>query len=274
MEPSTPSSAEPTDSNVSNPTGTWRGHFVPLQTSPRPAGCRCRVLRSASNAAHLTLRLRHSGGNARFRRAQNTAPSGVSRPFFGAGEHSLRLFLQEVRAQTARPLPGYAVVLLMWRSLQGLGRRFWITDGTSLKVPGRLAGIPLFGSCMACGLVLDASHLAGELALTRSRLVLGCRLALAGPWPGATHENEPAATGQKTVQVALPDIQNGLKRPRKDLHTSGITKAFVQRSCGLRSHLLQKQAEGVLSRPKKGAGDAGRSGILRPPEPRITSRMS
>jgi len=27
----------------------------------------------------------------------------------------------------------------------------------------------------------------------------------------------------RTVQVALPDIQSGLKRPRKDLHTSGST---------------------------------------------------
>jgi len=60
--------------------------------------------RSASNAAHLTLRLRHSGGRAGFRRAQNTAPSGVSRPFLGAGEHSLRLFLQEVGLQGVRPL--------------------------------------------------------------------------------------------------------------------------------------------------------------------------
>jgi len=43
---------------------------------------------------------------------------------------------------------------------------------------------------MACGLVLDASHLAREL-------VRGYCLALAGPWPGATHEIEPAATGQE-----------------------------------------------------------------------------
>jgi len=43
---------------------------------------------------------------------------------------------------------------------------------------------------MACGLVLDALHLAGEL-------VCGCRLALAGHWRGATHEIEPAATGQE-----------------------------------------------------------------------------
>jgi len=43
---------------------------------------------------------------------------------------------------------------------------------------------------MACGLVLDASHLAGEL-------VRGFRLALAGPRPGATHEIEPTATGQE-----------------------------------------------------------------------------
>ena len=43
---------------------------------------------------------------------------------------------------------------------------------------------------MACGLVLAASHLAGEL-------VLGCRLALAGPSPCVTHEIEPAATRRK-----------------------------------------------------------------------------
>jgi len=48
----------------------------------------------------------------------------------------------------------------------------------------------LFGSCMACGLVLDASHLAGEL-------VRGCRLALAGPGPCMTHKIEPAATDPK-----------------------------------------------------------------------------
>ena len=34
-----------------------------------------------------------------------------------------------------------------------------------------------------------------------------------------TRRNRP-----RTVQVALPDIQSGLKRPRKDLHTSRITK--------------------------------------------------
>ena len=55
----------------------------------------------------------------------------------------------------------------------------------------------LFGSCMACGLVLDASHLAGEL-------VRGCRLALAGPWPGETHEIEPAATGQEPFKWLYP----------------------------------------------------------------------
>ena len=99
-------------------------------------------------------------------------PTATSRPFWGARGRFGRLFLQEERAQTARPLPGCMVVLLVWRSLQGPGRRLCMTDRPTLKVPGRLARIPLFGSCMACGLVLDASHLAGEL-------VRGCRLALA-----------------------------------------------------------------------------------------------
>ena len=65
-----------------------------------------------------------------------------------------------------------------------------MTDRATREVPGRLARVPLFGSCIACGLVLDASHLVGEL-------VRGCRLALAGPWRGVTRENEPATTGQK-----------------------------------------------------------------------------
>jgi len=50
---------------------------------------------------------------------------------------------------------------------------------------------------MACGLVLDASHLAGELAL-------GYRLALAGPRPGATHEIAPATTGQESFKWLYP----------------------------------------------------------------------
>jgi len=36
-----------------------------------------------------------------------------------------------------------------------------------------------------------------ELALTRSRLVRGYRLALAGPWPCMTREIELAATGRE-----------------------------------------------------------------------------
>jgi len=72
-----------------------------------------------------------------------------------------------------------------------------MTDRPTLKVPGRLARIPLFGSCMACGLVLDASHLAGEL-------VRGCRLALAGPWPCVTHGIEPAADRQEPFKWLYP----------------------------------------------------------------------
>ncbi len=64
-------------------------------------------------------------------------------------------------------------------------------------LPGGQARMPLFGSYLACGLVLDALHLAKKLALTRSRLVRGCRLALASPSPGMTHQNEPAATGRE-----------------------------------------------------------------------------
>ena len=92
--------------------------------------------------------------------------------------------------QGARRLRDGLVGLLVWRSLQGLGRWLWITDRAMREVLGRLARIPLFGLCMACGLVLDASYLAGEL-------VCGCRLALAGPWPCMTHKNELAATGQE-----------------------------------------------------------------------------
>jgi len=41
--------------------------------------------RSASNAAHLMLRLRNSGGRSRFRRAQNTAPSARLPAFLRKG---------------------------------------------------------------------------------------------------------------------------------------------------------------------------------------------
>jgi len=87
--------------------------------------------------------------------------------------------------------------LLVWRSLQGLGRPFSLSDRATLTFFGGLARILLFGSCLACGLVLDASHLAGEL-------VRGFRLALAGPWRGATHKNEPAATGQEPFTWLYP----------------------------------------------------------------------
>jgi len=35
-------------------------------------------------------------------------------------------------------------------------------------------------------------------------LVRGYRLALAGPWPGATHEIEPAATGREPFKWLYP----------------------------------------------------------------------
>ena len=55
----------------------------------------------------------------------------------------------------------------------------------------------LFGSCLACGPALAARG-SLQLALTRSHgLVRGFLLALAGPSPGMTHENEPAATGRE-----------------------------------------------------------------------------
>ena len=123
-----------------------------------------RGTRSALNAAHLMLHMENGGGNAGFRGTQNTAPSGVSRPFFGAGEHSLRLFLQEVRARTARPLPGDGGGQVVWRSLTGLGRRkkgSWPSGGSSFSwvVPGLRPFL---------------------LALTRSRSIV-CRAALAHP---------------------------------------------------------------------------------------------
>jgi len=119
---------------------------------------------------------------------------------------------------------------------------------------------------MACGLVLDASHLAGELALPRSRLVRGFHLALASPRPCMTHKNEPAATGREPFTWVYQSYKLACQAPAK-ISTRAELPNRPARSCGLRSHFLQKQAEGVLSRPKKGAGDAGRSGILRPPEP-------
>jgi len=77
----------------------------------------------------------------------------------------------------ARPLRKSAVIPLMWRSLRGLSRPLWIAHGPSLEVPGGLARVHLCGSCPACG----------------PELVPGCRLALAGPGPGATHKNDLAA---------------------------------------------------------------------------------
>ncbi len=107
--------------------------------------------RSASNAAHLVLRLRYSGGSAGFRRAQNTAPSGRSRPFWGARGHSFRLFLQEEGELAVRPLPGWLVGLLVWRPLIGLGSLSerswpvaagsfsWVTHGQGLPCEGKAA---------------------------------------------------------------------------------------------------------------------------------------
>jgi len=164
--------------------GNRRGHFVPLH--PPTGRVPVPGMRSASNAARSMLRLRHSGGSAGFRRAQNTAPSGVPSRFFAGRQHSLRLFLQEVGGQGARPLPGYVVGLLVWRSIQGLGRPLCMTGRTTREVPGRLARVPLFGSCMACG------------------LVRGSRLALAGPWACMTHEIEPAADGQEPFKWLYP----------------------------------------------------------------------
>ena len=70
----------------------------------------------------------------------------------------------------------------------------------------------LIGSCLACGPVLAASHLAGEL-------VRGCRLALAGPSPCTTHEIEPAATSQESA-VWFYRLNKRAAHPCKDLHTS------------------------------------------------------
>ncbi len=50
---------------------------------PDRQGAGAGYLRSASNAAHLMLRLRNSAGSAGFRRAQNTAPSAPLAPFLG-----------------------------------------------------------------------------------------------------------------------------------------------------------------------------------------------
>ena len=67
--------------------------------------------RSASNAAHLTLRLRNSGGSAGFRRAQNTAPSarlpaflredGTPPPVFAGGWFARCKTVAEERSRSA-----------------------------------------------------------------------------------------------------------------------------------------------------------------------------
>jgi len=68
---------------------------------------------------------------------------------------------------------------------------------------------------MACGLVLAASHLAGKL-------VPGCRLALAGPSPCTTHENELAATRPEPFAWVYR-LNKSTAHPGKDLHTSRTT---------------------------------------------------
>ena len=84
--------------------------------------------------------------------------------------------------------------------------------------------------------------------------------------PCMTRENEFAPDGRKRLA--------NLPSPIKDLHTSRSAKPFPQRSCTSHTNFLQKQAEGVPSSRKKAGRRAGGSGILRPPEPRIPSRIS
>ncbi len=94
--------------------------------------------------------------------------------------------------------------------------------------------------------------------------------------PHAMHDPHKGISARPPgiVSVVLSGRSNGLKRPCKDLHMSRSTKPFWQWSCDGFSFFLQKQAEGEPSCPTKRARRAGRSGILRPPEPRTTSRMS
>ena len=95
------------------------------------------------------------------------------------------------------------------------------------------------------------------------------RCEAASTRPHAMHDPNKGIRARlpTSVSVALSDNENGLPSPCKDLHTSGTTKTFAQRSCGRRSLFLQKQAEGVPSSRKKAGRRAGRSGILRPPAP-------
>ena len=76
---STPSTTPLSSLGRTHPSLVTGSRVPPAGRALRPCTPTGRVpvpgIRSASNAAHLMLRLRHSGGNAGFRRAQNTAPS-------------------------------------------------------------------------------------------------------------------------------------------------------------------------------------------------------
>jgi len=77
--------------------------------------------------------------------------------------------------------------------------------------------MPLFGSCLACGLVLAASRLAGELALTRShRLVRGLCPC---PRRGARARLSPRPRGP----LAMHDPRKRTRRNRPGTVSVGLS---------------------------------------------------
>ena len=183
------------------------------------------------------LRLRHSGGNAGFRGAQNTAPSGVSRPFFGAGEHSFRLFLQEVGLQGARPLrerPGNSAHVEIFK-------RAWQTFETCLAV---------WRECPCLGHAWRAA----SCSLLRISQGSSCAAPPCPRGPLTMHDprNRICRNRPGIFSVVLSDNENGLPSPCKDLHTS-VTTAHPCNGLAVSSHSSCKNRRKECSpAPKKG----------------------
>jgi len=153
--------------------------------------------------------------------------------------------------------------LLVWRSLRGLFKPLCFTDRATQTIQGRLWRIRFRGSCMARG--------PREQGGSRARAPLrDAKQRARGRTPCKTQTSEFKTDGQEPSAWFYQSNKRAAQ-PRKGLHVSRITKPFPQRSCTLPTNFLQKQAEGVPSRPKKGARGAGGSGILRPPEPCTTN---
>jgi len=132
------------------------------------------------------LHTENGGGSPRCWRAQNTAPSGAPSRFSAGRRHSLRLFLQEVRGRTARPLQGNGSFRLRG-NLCGDWRPFRMTDRPSLTGPGRLRRVRFHGSCMARG---RWGRGAGQPPRTKNRT-------------GLRKEPDPAYSSKASLDVPL-----------------------------------------------------------------------